>query len=359
MPPALRLTFYRLMHRLPWPRSFTGRLLLVSFVGIHVPLLGLGIYLLVGHEQPAEMIPVAVVVLLATLAGTGLTWWAQYQLLKPVRLVTQALETFQVSHGLPQLPREYDDEVGRLMRSAQDCLESLHAMLTLRHDLAWALSHDLRSPVASMLALLDLIREDIAEGRPLEEIEPSIESAKRGLQKLLALVDGLLQDALRPDRGGMGLERETVVLQAVVVDILDEATNLARAKGVGLFGPDPGAYTEVPGDALKIRQILANLIYNAIKFTPPDGRVSIEIQDAGDMVEVSVVDTGIGMSPALRAELFRPFSPAQRRGTSGETGFGLGLWLARTYVRLHGGVLTCESEEGRGSRFRFTLAKKG
>jgi len=361
MPPQVRLMFYRAMYRLPWPRTFTGRLLLVFFIGLQVPLLCLlGMILLLPGEPGTGVLTswgALGVVLISSALGTALTLWALHALLHPLRLTVKALETFQLTHGLPHLPREFDDEAGRLMRSAQDCIESLHAVLTLRHDLAWSLSHNLRSPVSSLLALLDLIREDIADGRPLEEIEPSIESAKRGLQRLLALVDDLLQEALRPDRSGMGLEREAVVLEVLALDLLEDAASLAKAKGVLLFGPDPSTRTSVQADALKIRKILANLVYNAIKYTPPDGKVSIEIRATDEGAEVTVSDSGIGMPAAVREQIFNPFSSAQRRGTSGETGFGLGLWLARTYVRLHGGVLTCESEEGHGSKFRFTLGK--
>ncbi len=110
-------------------------------------------------------------------------------------------------------------------------------------------------------------------------------------------------------------------------------------------------------DAMRLEQVVNNLVENAIKFTPEGGRVVVEIADGGEEIEVGVSDTGRGIPEGEREKVFQRFNQVEREEGAGAKGTGLGLTIAKQLVEMHGGRIWVESEEGRGSRFALTLPK--
>jgi two-component system phosphate regulon sensor histidine kinase PhoR len=113
--------------------------------------------------------------------------------------------------------------------------------------------------------------------------------------------------------------------------------------------------SRIRGDHDKLEQVVANLLHNAIKYTPPDGRITIAVQRDGTFLKTSIQDTGIGIPPDQQSKLFERFYRVEQEPSPGTNGTGLGLYIAKNLIELHGGKIWFTSEVGHGSEFSFTL----
>ena len=155
------------------------------------------------------------------------------------------------------------------------------------------------------------------------------------------------------------LDLAPLSLRPLVEDALELVAPTAHAKGVVISGiVDSGVPAGILGDETRLRQVLVNLLGNAVKFTD-EGEVSLEVRrnaeaDGSAMLEFNIVDTGVGIEPGLQDEIFRKFSQVPGQGAR-QGGTGLGLAIAKKLVEVHGGAIGVESNESEGSRFWFTL----
>jgi signal transduction histidine kinase/DNA-binding response OmpR family regulator len=212
------------------------------------------------------------------------------------------------------------------------------------------LGHELRNPLAPIVTALQLMarREDagtLVERRIIE----------RQVAHLMRLVDDLL-DVSRIAEGKIQLELERVDMKAVVARALELTQPLLgrRRQSIAVEIADRPLF--VPGDAVRLAQVLGNLLTNAVKYTPPDGSIWLRLRPCGDQVEVVVEDTGSGIEPALLPRVFDLFSQGEQPIDRRAGGLGLGLAIVKTLVQLHGGSVTAHSDgPGRGSRFVVRL----
>jgi signal transduction histidine kinase len=220
-----------------------------------------------------------------------------------------------------------------------------------KKDFLSSLSHELRTPLTSiqgyaeLLAMAPDLSPNMASG---------LETITRNSDQLLKLVNDLLGtaagfSALQPVQADLG----DIAAQAVAA-----AEPKAAAGGVTLTVQSPGDL-QVVCDPARVRQVLDNLISNAIKYSPQGGDVTVGCVGGAGMVECQVADTGMGMSAEESSNVFTRFfrSPAARRGSI--PGLGLGLALSKDIVERHGGTIGCVSEPGAGSVFTFTLPVAG
>jgi signal transduction histidine kinase len=215
------------------------------------------------------------------------------------------------------------------------------------------MSHELRTPLNSILGFSQLLLEG---GGLSEEQRQDIEVIAQNGRHLLGLINDLL-DLSRLESGKAQLQRGEMDVAELVTECVDSVRSLARAKELSLTAtvePDLGA---VYGDRSKIKQVLLNLLANAIKFTEAGG-VDVRVIRQGADLCVDVVDTGIGVPAEDRERIFESF----QRGVSGLSnkypGTGLGLAISRQLVEMHGGRIWVESTPGQGSRFRFTIPQR-
>lgn len=222
-----------------------------------------------------------------------------------------------------------------------------------KDELAAAMAHDLRSPLAAVKGAIDLLAGGMA-GQLTDEQRRYVEVADRAARHIIELVNNLLDSSLL-DAGLARLEPTVVHLADVVEELGPTVAFLAREKGISYEVDIPGVLPPVYADRKKLGQILSNLITNAVKFTHAGGRVRVSAELTPDaMVAVDVADTGVGIPPSLRSLLFDRFHRSHSRGTRGERGTGLGLYICKQLVELHGGTIAVASEVGRGTTFRFT-----
>ncbi len=229
-----------------------------------------------------------------------------------------------------------------------------------RRDLIAAVSHDLRTPLAAVLALVEAVADGVV---PDKETEARyLASARREIMNLGRLVDDLF-DLVQIDAGVLRLNLEVASLHDLASDTLSSFQPQARRKGVRLVGEVPVDVDPVLANLPKLQRVLHNLIGNALRHTPAGGTVSLRAEPAAELVRVEVADTGEGILPEELPHIFeRAFRGEKVRGasaseTEASRGAGLGLAISRALVEAHGGAIDVESEPGKGTRFRFTLRR--
>jgi signal transduction histidine kinase len=174
---------------------------------------------------------------------------------------------------------------------------------------------------------------------------------------LLSLINEIL-DLSKVEAGRMELEVTTFDLPLAIDNARTFVRERATKHGITLDVDIDKRLGEFVGDERKIKQILLNLLSNAVKFTPEGGRIGIHAKRADGAVEISVSDTGIGISPEDQAKIFEEFRQVGTDFAHKTEGTGLGLTLAKKFVELHGGRIWVESEVGKGSTFIFTLPER-
>ncbi|MFL6209409.1 MAG: ATP-binding protein [Pyrinomonadaceae bacterium] len=231
---------------------------------------------------------------------------------------------------------------------------SLREVAAMKEEFLALTTHDLRSPLTVISGVINFF----TSGR-LGELTPEqqhmVAMMERNTQSLIELVNDLL-DAAKLDSGTLTLELADVPLADVFAELTETMTPLAREKGLTLTTELPDKLPPVRADRNKLRRVLVNLLSNAIKFTPKGGRVALAAERAqADTVRIAVTDTGVGIPPEDLERLFDKYEQARSRATRSEKGTGLGLYITKQLVELHGGEIEVASQVGSGSTFSFTL----
>jgi PAS domain S-box-containing protein len=214
------------------------------------------------------------------------------------------------------------------------------------------LSHELRTPLASILGWARLLGDEMVD----ESKYPTVfETIARNAKSLAQLIDDLL-DVSRIITGKLRLELRPIKLAQVIEAAINGLRPAAEAKQIH-FQLSLDSHTgEVSGDPGRLQQVIGNLLSNAIKFTPKGGRVAVRLEAVDSQAEITVSDTGQGMSAEFMPHVFDRFRQADGSSTRQHKGLGLGLAIVRHLVELHGGTVQAESEgEGKGATFKVRL----
>jgi signal transduction histidine kinase/CheY-like chemotaxis protein len=215
-------------------------------------------------------------------------------------------------------------------------------------------SHEIRTPMTAILGYAEIMREDAALGRISDLGSSAGEVIARNGQHILGVVNDII-DAARVEAGEMSIARSPIDLRSIAHEAVQFLAARAAAKGITLrFEPGIGGPAAAISDPLRVRQILLNLIGNAVKFTG-HGSVTVDLHASGSRWMISVRDTGPGMNEQEMALLFRRFSQTSTADTV--NGSGLGLALSRQLAHMLGGDLTAQSVPGAGTTFTLTLPR--
>ena len=215
------------------------------------------------------------------------------------------------------------------------------------------LSHELRTPINAIIGWVRVVRlqkDDTAT------VDRALEAIDRNAKAQTDIIEDLL-DISRMITGKLRLELTRIDLPSFINECVDAIRPAAEAKRITLTQKATPSLERLLGDRSRLQQVMWNLLSNAIKFTPPQGRVQINIhRNAGSKIVVSVTDTGVGIRADFLPHVFERFTQSDQSATRPHSGLGLGLAIARHLVEMHGGTLSAESPgPGKGATFTFEL----
>ncbi len=267
------------------------------------------------------------------------------------RAITQQI--VELHAALQESNRTLQQRVEERTRELRNALERVTELNQIKANLISNISHELRTPLAHIKGYVELFVADEFGKLPQEQAEAMV-VIQRATNRLGTLIEDLIEFSTA-SREGISLQLEDTDLEALILDVLERSKSKAEQTGVGLSWQ---AQTDLPTlniDNQRLSWALFQLVDNAIKFTPTEGKIliSAEVVDLG--LRISVKDTGIGISPDKLDEIFEPFHQLDGSPTRRYSGTGLGLSLAKLILEAHGAQLDVESEEGKGTTFHFTL----
>ncbi len=285
------------------------------------------------------------------MAVAGLGAWALLRrALDPVERMRRKAEEigYEQLHERLTVPK-VRDEIGQLATTLNAMLDRLEAGVLANRQLIADASHELRTPLAAMRVELDVSLRDRRRTDAEREV---LESVREDVDRMSRTIDNLITLA-RADEGRLDLVSGEVDLDQALDEAVRPLRPLAEAKGVLLR--TAGEPCRSRGDEHRLQHALANLIENAIKFTPPGGEVTVSSWRRGGEVGVTVSDTGPGIPATARDRVFDRFYRVDRSRSRESGGSGLGLAICREIATAHGGRVWVDSEEGRGSAFSLAL----
>ncbi len=272
--------------------------------------------------------------------------------LLPVSALTASADAIARSRDFLQLKRVPEpprrDELGRLARTFNVMLATIEQAYQAQKQFVADASHELRAPLTAIQGNLELIERH--REMSADERQEAIHEASREARRLTQLVADLL--ALARADAGVPLRRDRVELDRVLLDAVGEARHLANGQRLEVDALEP---SEVLGDADRLKQLALILLDNALKYTAPNGSVSVGLRRNGRNVILEVHDNGIGIAKEDLPRVFERFfraDPARRRDAAGT---GLGLSIARWIADQHGADISLSSEPGHGTRVLVTL----
>ena len=341
--------------------QIVGAGLVGSFLLVALVVAGARVMFLSGHDLALLL----TMLIFAGVLVTGISLYGAMLLGRRIERVRAGTSRLADGELDTEVPVEGNDEIANLAEDFNRMSRALKAaaarekeMEDTRRDLIAAVSHDLRTPLASTRALIEAVADGIvsepgAEARYLD-------SAKGEIAHLSQLVEDLFELA-RIDAGVLQLNLEKASLHDLISDTLASFQPQAERQSVRLVGEVSEAVDPVLMNPPKLQRVFHNLISNALHHTPADGTIVLRAEPSGELVQVEVADTGGGISPADLPHVFeRSFRGEESRTRpqhNNASGAGLGLAIARGLIEAHGGEINVESRRGHGSCFRFTIRR--
>ena len=289
--------------------------------------------------------------ILMAVAGALVTffvgWLVAASALRPVAAVTRIAGDIARSREFsrrvsPDAVRSQRDELGRLAATFNEMLGSLSEAYTAQQRFVADASHELRAPLTSIQANLELLRD--RKDMSVQERDNAVAEAATEANRLARLVADLL--ALARADAGAELRHESVELDRVLMDVVGEARHLVRGQRLEIESLEPCV---VRGDGDRLKQLFLILVDNAIKYTPAPGNVSVSLRRGSSTGVFEVRDSGIGISPSDLPRVFERFYRADRARSRDPAGTGLGLAIGQWITAEHGGKLSLASTPGSGT----------
>lgn len=266
--------------------------------------------------------------------------------------VTSIMDQLQTIQALQRKTAQEAEERQKVLRELEEANEHLLAYNKEKDRVMRILSHDLRSPLSSILSASEIIQRSADKADVVNEFSRLITSVST---TLIDLINNFLEMARASD-GKIVLTPDDCDLRNLVQRSVDVVRVLASDKGIEVSVSFPPDLPLLMLDRMKMFQVLTNLLSNAVKFTPQGGAITLNIErDAHGDVLLHVADTGIGIPAEHLPKVFDQFGVYQRTGTSGERGTGLGLALVKSLVEMHGGTISVRSTAGVGTTFTLLL----
>jgi signal transduction histidine kinase len=248
---------------------------------------------------------------------------------------------------------QLNQQLGETNRELNEANAKLRELAEMKEEFLALTTHDLRSPLTVISGVISFFTSGRL-GQLSPEQQNMVAMMERNAQSLIELVNDLL-DASKLESGSLRLDIASIDLRSLIDESRETMEPLAREKGITLEEHIAPGLPLVEADRPKLRRVIVNLLSNAVKFTGKGGTVQLKAEPLDGRVRISISDTGVGIAPEDVERLFDKYEQARSRATRGEKGTGLGLYITKQLVELHGGEIKVTSELGRGSTFSFTL----
>lgn len=307
---------------------------------------------------PADLLQSMLLIAPIILVGAGLVgYWLADTSLRPVETIMDEVEAISDGRSLHRrlaVPLS-GDEMARLALTVNGMLARLEQSFGSLHRFTADASHELKTPLMVLRAGVE--RALVHPGTP-PEILQSLDETLAQINQMTEMVESLLTLA-RADEGRAPLALEECDLRELMVDVAETTGMLGEGVGITEVHTVPDAPVLLPVDRGRIREMLLNMVTNAIKYTPQGGTVSLHLEQDNDSVTLSVRDSGIGIAAGDLPHIFERFWRADpsRSRTGDRPGVGLGLAITKWIAEAHGGSITVQSRPGRGSIFTVRLPK--
>lgn len=230
---------------------------------------------------------------------------------------------------------------------------AMRAADALKDDLVSLLVHDIRNPLSGISSVLESMTESPIDERWQEDINLAVIAS--------AEVREILEDILHVKRfesGKLELTREPFVVNQMVAGAMASLDGAARARTVHIVNVSGPNGPTVYADRKMLRRALENLLSNAIRYSPPGGEVRVVVKEAAGVVEIEVIDSGLGVPDLFKTELFKKFGSVEAASGGVRRGFGLGLYMVDMVARAHGGLATVRDHKGGGTIFGITVPQR-
>jgi heavy metal sensor kinase len=292
----------------------------------------------------ALLASILVALILASLSGGVIARRA----LVPVSRITQTAQDIETSSDLRQRVGYLGpgDEIGELANTFDHMIEHLDRVFQSQKYFVADASHELRGPLTVIRGNLDLLKRKLGE----EERRRSLKAIERESIRMSKIVDDLL--LLTEIESGQLAQPQRVLLKDILSEELERARTLTGSREIAVSQPEDLA---INGDAQSLKQLLGNLVDNAIKYTPEQGTITLSLFRDGSWARLEVTDTGIGIPPEHLPHIFDRFYRVDKARSRASGGTGLGLAIVKGIAEQHGGKVNVTSEPGKGSTFTVWL----
>jgi signal transduction histidine kinase len=268
--------------------------------------------------------------------------------LAPVKRITETARSIEESSDLSRRVnyKGPPDEIGQLASTFDHMIEHLYSSFQSQKDFVADASHELRGPLTVFKGNLDLLKRNLSE----EDRKESLSSMEAETLRMKRIVDDLL--LLAEIESGRKRQQEKVSLIEIIEEGLNRGQQLAGNRKITIVREEK---LTVKGDTHRLRQLLINLVNNAIRYTADNGTITLSLFREGDYACLQVADTGIGIEPEHIDHIFDRFYRTDKARSRAKGGIGLGLAIVKVIAEQHGGKVTVTSEPGKGSVFTVWL----
>jgi len=302
---------------------------------------------------------VLITALVAIAAAAGASALLSRRLTQPMSELAAVAEEIRAGDLEKRIPVRSADEFGRLAATLNAMLDSLNGEINklkklerVRSEFLGNVSHELRTPIFAVQGMLETLLngalDDTAVSRDF------VQRALTNTQRLNTLLGDLIEIS-RIESGDMKMSFRYFTIHQLLEQVVVEMRPAAQLRGVSLELESSGDPRRVLGDKERLKQVITNLIDNAIKYNRPNGHITIRWESADGTVRISVRDTGVGIPPEHIARIFERFYRVDKERSREAGGTGLGLAIVKHIVEAHGSTVDVRSEVGKGSTFSFVL----
>lgn len=345
-----RLKIYKFLSQFRFFKNYAYKFYAITFIGILIPVLtAFGIWKFFEINERNEIILI-VTLLIVTICSVGLTLFIQRNLIEPLLLTETSLDDFIVYKKISNLPIDLDDDIGRLMRKVQYSVKSIDELHKEKKDILNIISLDMRNKITAVFKYSEMITQADTDEKK-QNLKSKITAASQEQIELIDSVKGMLEMEEVFVTKSM---KQEVELESLFNSIKEQFADEIHRKKLSI--EMIGEIKLISGKEALLKQAFTNLISNAIKYSNVGGEIVVDTSRLGKNTLVKVIDKGVGFTTENKDLIFDRFTKVRRRGTTGESTTGLGLYLSRKIIDKHSGTIVAESlGEGRGAEFTVSL----